>query len=148
MPVKYSIAGLFLSGLAGLIAAYYALLAHYGGADTGFCELGEAFSCDAVNQSQYAAIYGIPFALIGIIGYVFLFSALIWFAKTRSELAASAVLSLSIIGFGIQLYLTFIEAFVLRMWCLLCVISQVAIALVLLFAILIYKANKQEDSNG
>lgn len=151
MKDRISSIGIFIFGLIGFITAYLALQAHYGTSDTGFCELGEAFSCDAVNQSSYATIFDIPFALIGMIGYITLFLALIWYIKAKSENSVATVLALSIIGFSIQLYLTFIEAFVLRMWCLLCVISQITIFLVLAFAIKLFidfkkNINKSNDA--
>jgi uncharacterized membrane protein len=142
MKVNFLIIIQSVLAVIGFITAHIALQAHYGKTDTAFCELGTAFSCDAVNQSVYSVFYGIPFALIGMIGFVLMLATLIAVYKTKKDEFKLALLSLTIIGFGIQLYLTFIEAFVLRMWCLLCLISQTVILLALITAILIYK-NKE-----
>jgi vitamin-K-epoxide reductase (warfarin-sensitive) len=73
-------------------------------------------------------IQGIPVALIGIAGYL----AILWLSLARQR----AVLVLaSLGGLGFSLYLTHIERDVLGVWCLYCVISLAAIALILFLGI-------------
>lgn len=122
----------------GLWAAASALQIHNGKSDSGFCELGGNFSCDIVNQSSYAEVMGIPFALIGILGYaamlVVVTTAVANKKKEWNELLFSTLCAMATIGLGIQIYLTIIEAFVLRAWCLLCLFSQVSILTVTITA--------------
>jgi uncharacterized membrane protein len=81
-----------------------------------------------VNHSNYAAIAGLPVAAIGIAGYLLL-GVLALMRRHRLLLACALV------GLAFALYLTNIEAKVLGVWCLYCVISQGIIALLTLLAI-------------
>ncbi len=117
--------------LVGVAAAYEALLAHYGEGNSTICNLGESFSCDIVNQSSYSAIFGIPFALLGIIGYVSMFALMVALVVRKNEkereILFAALCALASIGLGIQVYLTLMEALFIHVWCLMCLISQVSI---------------------
>ena len=78
---------------------------------------------------------GIPVALIGVAGYavIFLLSTLWRFrAETPTHLLAAALA-----GLAYALYLTYIEAYVLTTWCILCVISLALIAMVTLLALVL-----------
>jgi uncharacterized membrane protein len=67
-------------------------------------------------------------AVFGIAGYLAL--AGLALAQWRVLLSAAAV-----IGMEFALWLTFIEEYVLQVWCLYCVISQVIIALITLLSL-------------
>jgi len=65
-------------------------------------------------------------ALIGILGYcVLLALATIYRAKAEVSLM---LLVASLAGLGFALYLTYVEAFVLAVWCILCLSSLALIA--------------------
>jgi uncharacterized membrane protein len=99
---------------------------HYS-TETAPCSLNEKWDCGIVNHSPYAEIRGFPVAAIGIAGYLLIgFLALL----RRRGLLLVAVL----IGMAFALYLTNIEAKVLGVWCLYCVISQGIIAILTLLA--------------
>jgi len=72
-------------------------------------------------------LFGIPVALLGIIGYGFILIATV--LKEQRFLWLS-----TIAGFVFSLYLTGLEAFVLHAWCLLCITSQLLILFILIFA--------------
>ncbi|MGB7170731.1 MAG: vitamin K epoxide reductase family protein [Acidobacteriaceae bacterium] len=115
-----------LLALAGIVVSALALHVHYyHGVEP--CDINSHWDCGIVNHSRYSMIAGIPVAAIGIVGY-----ALIAFAAFRRQKAATLVLAL--IGLGFALYLSNIEAHVLEVWCLYCVISQFLIALITLAA--------------
>lgn len=128
--------GLF--SVVGFFAALEALGIHYGKSESAFCDVGGNFDCDLVNQSVYSQIYGIPFALIGMIGYgliLAVFVLLLWRRDIKErELLFAALCAMATIGLGVQVYLTMIEMFVLQAWCLLCLISQVSIVTVTITA--------------
>lgn len=109
--------------VAGIIVAALALQAHY---STRYlelpCDINSVWSCGLVNHSRYAVVLGVPVATIGIIGYAVL-GIVAWF-RLRLQFMA-----LSIIGLGLALYFTHIEADVLQMWCVYCVSSQIIIAI-------------------
>ena len=121
--MRYLIAVL---ALAGIVVSTLALRVHYS-TETAPCSLNEKWDCGIVNHSPYAEIRGFPVAAIGIAGYLLIgFLALL----RRRGLLLVAVL----IGMAFALYLTNIEAKVLGVWCLYCVISQGIIAILTLLA--------------
>lgn len=114
---------------AGVVVAAFALHAHY---STNYlylpCDINSRWSCGLVNHSRYAMVLGVPVALIGILGYTLL-GVVAWLQKRLQFMA------LTIIALGIALHFTYIEAEVLHMWCLYCVISQGIIAVMTALAI-------------
>jgi uncharacterized membrane protein len=109
--------------IVGALLSGVSLRNHYGTSTTDYCDLNETFNCDLVNRSSYSRVGGIPVALIGLAGYVFLFAI----SMIHGGAFASLRLLASFVGLGFALYLAYIEAYVLAVWCLLCIGSLVAI---------------------
>ena len=55
--------------LAGVIVAGLALRVHYS-TDTEPCDINAKWDCGIVNHSDFAVIYHMPVAAIGILGYL------------------------------------------------------------------------------
>jgi uncharacterized membrane protein len=114
-----------LLAIAGIAVSSVSLYHHYGASKTTYCDFGENFNCDIVNRSTYSTVLGIPDALIGILGYAALLAlATIYRTKIETPLV---LLIASAAGLGFALYLTYIEAFVLATWCILCLSSLAVI---------------------
>jgi vitamin-K-epoxide reductase (warfarin-sensitive) len=107
--------------LVGVVDSAIALQRHYAKSATNFCDFSQNFSCDIVNRSEYSTILDIPVAAIGVVGYAALF-LLSTFWRSRPE-APNGLLALAIGGLGFALYLTYVEAYLLKTWCILCVLS-------------------------
>ena len=117
-----------LLAAAGVAVSSVSLYHHYGSSKTTYCDFGESFNCDIVNRSIYSTVLGVPDALIGILGYASLLAlATVYRAKTESPLL---LLVASTAGLGFALYLTYIEAYVLATWCILCLSSLTLISLI------------------
>ena len=121
--------------LAGAVDSAIALQRHYAKSDTNFCDFSKKFSCDIVNRSEYSTMVGIPVAGIGVAGYAALF-VLATFLKSRPE-TPNRLLAASLAGLAFALYLTYIEAYELTTWCILCVASLVLIFLISILALLV-----------
>ena len=107
--------------LAGVVVSSVSLYHHYGTSQTTYCDFGASFNCDIVNRSVYSTVFGIPDALIGILGYGFLLSlATLYRTKAGTPFM---LLVAATAGLGFALYLTYIEKFVLATWCILCLSS-------------------------
>jgi vitamin-K-epoxide reductase (warfarin-sensitive) len=117
--------------LAGIAVSSVSLYHHYGTDKTSYCDIGQSFNCDIVNRSIYSAVAGVPVALIGIIGYLALL-LLATIYRSKAETPAMLLIG-SLGGLGFALYLTYIEAFVLATWCILCLSS---LALIVTVAVL------------
>lgn len=129
---------LLLLSIVGIAASALALREHYR-TDTSPCSINERWDCGIVNHSPYAVIGGIvrrsfdppshsplaaiPVAAVGIAGYLFL--GILAFKR-----AYRLVLLASLVGLGFSLYLARIEAKVLGVWCIYCVISLAVISLI------------------
>ncbi len=110
-----------LLAVAGAVVSSVSLYHHYSTSQTSYCDLGESLNCDLVNRSTYSTVFGIPVALIGIMGYVALL-ALATLYRTKHETPVMLLIA-SVAGLGLALYLTYVEAFVLAVWCILCLTS-------------------------
>ena len=121
--------------LAGVIDSAISLQRHYAKSATEFCDFSQRFSCDIVNRSEYSSLMGIPVAAIGVAGYAALF-VLGTFWKSRPE-TPNRLLGAALAGLAFALYLTYVEAYVLETWCILCLLSLCLIFLISVLAILV-----------
>jgi len=118
--------------LAGVIVSALSLERHYAKSATAYCDFSQKFSCDIVNRSEYSTLMGIPVAAIGVVGYGALF-VLSTFWKSQAE-TRNRLLAASLAGLAFALYLTYIEAYELMTWCILCLSSLAMISLITLSA--------------
>lgn len=112
--------------LAGVVDSAYALKQHYAPPDSSGCDFNETVSCTAVNQSEYSAVLGVPVSGIGMAGYLLL-ALLAATGISGTALSRQALLLLPVVSLGalvVSLCLTYIELFVLKSVCPLCVLSQ------------------------
>lgn len=121
----------FLS-VAGMVVSAVSLQRHYARSTTTFCHFGETFDCDIVNRSEQSTLMGIPVAGIGVAGY----ALLLWLAtvrRSRPETPTQLLLA-ALAGLAFALYLTYVEAYVLTTWCILCLTSLALITLITILA--------------
>jgi uncharacterized membrane protein len=116
--------------ILGIIVSALALREHYRTEGDSPCSINERWDCGIVNHSPYAMVRGtgIPVAVLGIAGYL-LMAALSWRRMYRWLLAAALA------GFAYSLYLANIEAHVLGVWCIYCVISLGIISIISFLAL-------------
>ncbi len=119
---------LVLFAALGIVASTLALREHYRTEGDSPCSINERWDCGIVNHSPYAMLAGIPVAVLGIAGYLFI-GALAWRRAYRFLLAAA------LSGLAFSLYLAHIEAHVLGVWCIYCVISLGDISLITALAL-------------
>ena len=118
--------GIAILSLAGMIVSSISLQRHYAKSATSYCEFGEKFNCDIVNRSEYSSVAGIPVSLIGVVGYgLLLMLSTLW--RSRPD-TPTRLLTAAAAGLLFALYLTYIEAYVLTTWCILCLTSLALIA--------------------
>ena len=122
--------------VGGIAVSSVSLQHHYASSKTAYCDIGEAFNCDIVNRSAYSSIFGIPVALIGMLGYAAL-AGLATVYRQRQETPAM-LFGASAAGLAFALYLTYIEGRVLGVWCILCLSSLALIATTTILAAVIW----------
>jgi vitamin-K-epoxide reductase (warfarin-sensitive) len=118
---------LIVLAAVGILVSALALREHYR-TESSPCSINERWDCGIVNHSPYAMLAGIPVAILGMAGY-FLIGAM---AAGRAYRLLTA---LAIFGLAFSLYLAHIEAHVLGVWCIYCVISLGDISLITLLAL-------------
>ena len=108
--------------VVGIAIAAYLTYVHYAGIES-TCSTG---GCEVVQTSEWADVYGVPVALIGLLGYIGILASLLAL-RGDAQLFASAALSL--VGFLYSGYLTYQELFTIKAICQWCVASAVVLTL-------------------
>jgi uncharacterized membrane protein len=121
-----------LVAVAGIAISSVSLYEHFATSTTSFCNFSDAFNCDLVNRSAYSTVLGVPVALVGIVGYV-LVAALATVYRNQAQTPVLLLVA-SVIGLGFALYLTYVEKFLLGVWCFLCLTSLALICIEVLLS--------------
>jgi vitamin-K-epoxide reductase (warfarin-sensitive) len=106
---------LVILALVGVVASSLALREHYR-MDASPCSINDKWDCGIVNHSPYAVMRGVPVAAIGIAGYLLL--GMLAFKRVYR-----LMLVVALAGLAFSLYLANVEAHILGVWCIYCVIS-------------------------
>ena len=124
--MRYIIAAL---AIAGIGVSSLALGAHYAAPvqQIDVLRSGSNWNSAYVNQSPYSEVYGIPVAVLGIVGYALLVVLALLRRRVLTVYAAG-------IGVAYAFYLTNIEAHILLVWCVYCVSSLILIILIAFLA--------------
>jgi vitamin-K-epoxide reductase (warfarin-sensitive) len=118
--------------ILGILDSAASLISYFSSTAASYCTFGPHFSCDLVYSSSYARIAGVPVALIGVAGYVLL--GIMAFAARKNMRMLPYLFFAAAGGLAFSLYLAYVEAFVLDVWCVYCVISLAIITSIALFA--------------
>jgi vitamin-K-epoxide reductase (warfarin-sensitive) len=119
---------LLILAVLGVMVSSLALREHYRMYGDAPCSINERWDCGVVNHSPYAMLAGIPVAAIGIAGYI-LMAALAYLRSYRLLLVPTFA------GLAFSLHLANIEAHILGVWCIYCVISLGIISLMSLLTL-------------
>lgn len=113
--------------LLGLGVATYLTIVHYTG-DAPLCLASGG--CEKVQSSEWAKLFGVPVALIGLGGYL----AIILSLFIPGENGRIVTATLAIVGFAFSAYLTYRELFTIKAICQWCVASAVLMTVVAILA--------------
>ena len=97
---------------------------------------GPVGDCNAVQQSVYASIFGMPIGVLGAVSYAGLLVGWIITRVSEGRLADIAAVLVAATAFGgtaFSIYLTFLEPFVIGATCMWCLASALAIVGLLWF---------------
>jgi uncharacterized membrane protein len=97
-----------------------ALVASFGAGVAGYIAIADAGGgCQTVAESSYSHLVGLNIAIFGIAGYLLLLA----FALPRGDGARFAGFGLALFGFGVSVFLTYIELFKIEAICEWCIAS-------------------------
>jgi uncharacterized membrane protein len=105
-----------------------AVSAYLGSVETSGAEAvcGPVGDCNAVQQSEYARLFGIPIGVLGVAGYSLLLAGWLVARLVQRRMADVITASVAVGAFAGTLfsaYLTFLEPFVIGASCMWCVVS-------------------------
>lgn len=127
---------IFIFSLLGLGVSAF-LLYEYSLSGPVICPIGNG--CDIVRASPYSNFFGISLPVLGIAFYLMM--GILSIARSQ-KMASQKLLRLqilvSVIGVAFGIYLTYLEAFVIKAYCFWCVLSFI-ISAIILFLVLISK---------
>jgi uncharacterized membrane protein len=120
--------GLGALAVVGLLISAYLTWVHYAGVAP-VC-VGGSGGCETVQTSSYATIFGVPVAVIGLVGY----TGLLLSASLRGEVGVYLGFLVALVGTLFSAYLTYLELFVIHAVCEWCVASASLMVAALLCA--------------
>jgi uncharacterized membrane protein/protein-disulfide isomerase len=123
--------GFAFVGLGAMLAAasvHYRLLLNP--SYTSFCDISSTVSCSQVYLSRFSTAYGVPLAVFGSIwfaGVVVLLAATVFGTPSIRESVPGYVFAMSTGALAVVLYLIYVSVAVLKVYCLLCLATDVAV---------------------
>ena len=103
-----------------------------------FCPIGE--NCDDVVRSRYGKTFGVENTIPGMAFYALVFIYAIGSILNRN-IFKEVIVYYSLVGISIcsvlfSLYLVYIQKFVLKKWCIYCIVSTIASLFILIILLL------------
>lgn len=133
---------IFIFSLLGLAVSVF-LLYEYSLSGPMNCPVGRG--CDIVRASPYSSFLGIPLPILGMAFYLGMaVLAIIRSQNLSGRVLAKLQLLGALSGFIFGVYLTFLEAFVIKAYCFWCVLSFIISGMILLFAFFGLRRNNEQ----
>lgn len=140
---------LLILSMVGIGLATFLVANHYQLVRADFCTVGALFSCEKVNQSDYSVVLGIPWAVIGLVGFVAVFALaylrLYYPDKDTKNRFIPLLLVFSVIGTAFIIYLNYLELFVINEICLLCAASHTIMVVILILVTWLYLRGRHDE---
>ncbi|MSU75405.1 MAG: vitamin K epoxide reductase family protein [Candidatus Magasanikbacteria bacterium] len=120
--------------LLGFLDASYLTLQHYRGVVPP-CAI--VSGCEQVTTSQYSLIFGIPVALLGALYYLTILILSIAHLDTKRDTLLKYAAYFTACGLLASLWFIFLQAFVIKAWCIYC-LGSATTSILLFIAGIIY----------
>lgn len=130
----------------GIIIAGYLSYTKLANTST-ICVEGDAFNCDVVNSSAYSKIAGIPIAYLGLATYLFIGAILLLENRVAflQEYGIMLLFGVTLFGFMYSMYLIYVQAAILKAFCVWCLGHEVVITLLfILSSVRLYRSLKAQ----
>lgn len=124
----------------GLTDAAYLTITHY---TNTLVPCSFSKGCETVLRSSYSELFGIPVAALGVVFYLVMLIASVFFVTNKKYHWALSVWGL--IGFGSTVYLFYIQAVVLHAFCQYCLLSAATSTLTFIITAVLYYMNKHKS---
>lgn len=106
------------------------------------CSLGQ---CEAVLNSAYSSLWGIPVAIFGALFYFFVLAVVFFAWETGKNKITGFLLVASFLAFLASLYFVYLQFFVIHALCWYCLFSALLSTIIFIITVTLYvkKANPQ-----
>lgn len=122
--------------ILGLLVSIYMTIYKYTSNDSMCLGSGD---CSTVNASPYSEMYGVPVALIGVVGYAVIL-AIHWLERGNGFFRSNGSMVLfgvSLVGLFFTAWLVYVEIVLLKgAFCPFCVASQVTMTLIFIISLI------------
>ncbi|MFL5605853.1 MAG: vitamin K epoxide reductase family protein [Gemmatimonadaceae bacterium] len=125
-----------LVSLAGVFVALYLALYKLGYIGTLVCAVG---SCETVQTSRWATLFGFPVATWGVVFYVVALVVSLYGltdAMADSRRLSQALVVMTGTGVLFSVWLTYLELFVIHAICMWCVVSAILVTILFVISVL------------
>ena len=122
--LSFALAGV---GFLSLLPLAWAKYTHA----TNICPFNSGMDCELVVRSVYSQIGPLPVSYLGLVGYLLILIILLFEARLPS--AKVLTFGLTLFALACSGYLIAVQAFVLRLWCQVCI--QIAMEMIALFVV-------------
>jgi uncharacterized membrane protein/predicted DsbA family dithiol-disulfide isomerase len=115
-----------------------------------FCAISRSINCDTVSQSAYAVLLGMPLAVWGCVGYLFILALLsiACSAKARPRRIWATIQVVAFLFCVFDLYLAWISSYHIKSYCLMCLLTYAVNFALFYFAWLIRRRFNQDSLLG
>lgn len=131
-----------LLALFGFADAVYLSVMHFQGADVG-CSF--ITGCDQVLTSDYATLFGVPLAYLGVLYYLTLLFGVTLYYQTEIDKILTGLLLINGSGFLFSLWLIYLQAFVINAFCQFCLISALITSVLIIILVSRLFAKQKEE---
>jgi len=145
MAYRIYVAMALTLALAGMADSVYLAVSHYRvHVDIGyrsFCAITKSINCDTVSQSPYAVFLGLPVAVWGVFGYMLIVALMTisTFAQGPHKRMWPSIFFVSLAYSLFSVILAAISTFLVKSYCLMCILTYALNLFLLYLAWLIHK---------
>lgn len=143
VPTSLAIAILVVAAL-GFADAAYLTIEHYKGVIPP-CSI--VSGCETVLTSSYSIVLGVPVSLLGAIYYFLIAGGIFAYIDTKKTAILKWTLSITIFGLLMSLWFIFLQAIVIKAWCLYCLGSAATSIALFVLAGVVFKKYSVKDIN-
>jgi uncharacterized membrane protein len=145
--------------LIAIAVGLYLFYMHFKPEASTICNLGEALDCDVVNKSPWSKLGGIPgiseipfvrdipVSIMGVFSYLGILLFSVRGLKHEQKKLLPYALGFVVFANLFAIYLTLIEALVLKTFCIFCLTTHTIIILELIVFIRIYLLSKSHEKS-
>lgn len=105
------------------------------------CVLGFT-GCDTVSKSPYSVLFGIPLSAYGMVFYLAIGILGMLYLDTKNALFVRLLLPATALGFAMSVYFIYVQKFLIKAFCIYCILSAIVATILFCLGITIYRRSK------